>query len=173
MFGNIESSSVLNDSKWIDSKDALIVALTFSGLSIILSATHIVRHLKNYTMPQIQVYVIRILFTCPVYAVTSSLALALGPNGTYAEVLRDVYEALVLYSFLNLILEYAGGETDCVYSIENEPMLRMPCPLCLMKPRARDARYVKVNCIYTIDNQLIVSLSDSCASVTAEFCSSF
>ncbi len=73
---------------------------------------------------------------------TSTLALVLGPYGTYAEVVRDVYEAFVIYSFLNLILEYSGGETDCVYMIENEPALRMPCPLCLMKPKPRDARLV-------------------------------
>jgi hypothetical protein len=80
------------------------------------------------------------LIICPVYALTSALALGLGPNGAYAEIARDVYEAFVIYSFLNLILEYCGGETDCIYQIENEPQLRMPCPLCFMKPRPRDAR---------------------------------
>ena len=92
-------------------------------------------------MPGIQIYVIRILVICPVYAISSSLALALGNNGAYAEIARDVYEAFVIYSFLNLILEYSGGETDCMYQIENEPQLHMPCPLCFLKPRPRDARF--------------------------------
>ena len=142
MFEGIENSSILTNSKWVDSFDGLYIAVALASVSLMISAIHIVRHLKNYTMPEIQVYVIRILLTCPVYAITSSLALLLGPYGIYAEVIRDVYEAFVIYSFLNLILEYAGGETDCVYLIENEPLLRFPFPLCMMKPRARDARFV-------------------------------
>ena len=98
------------------------------------------QHLSHYTMPGIQIYVIRILIICPVYAISSAMAVGLGKNGQYAEVARDVYEAFVIYSFLNLILEYCGGETDCIYQIENEPLLRMPCPLCFMKPKQRDAR---------------------------------
>lgn len=94
-------------------------------------------------MPGIQIYVIRILIICPVYAISSALAVGLGKNGQYAEVARDVYEAFVIYSFLNLILEYCGGETDCVYQIENEPLLKMPCPLCFMKPKQRDARLIR------------------------------
>eukprot|EP00602_Paraphysomonas_sp_CaronLab_P008797 CAMPEP_0185029608 /NCGR_PEP_ID=MMETSP1103-20130426/16014_1 /TAXON_ID=36769 /ORGANISM="Paraphysomonas bandaiensis, Strain Caron Lab Isolate" /LENGTH=750 /DNA_ID=CAMNT_0027564417 /DNA_START=256 /DNA_END=2505 /DNA_ORIENTATION=- len=95
-------------------------------------------------MPGIQIYVIRILFICPVYAVCSAMALGLGDAGAYAEIGRDVYEAFVIYSFLNLILEYCGGETDCIYQIENEPQLRMPCPLCFLKPRPRDARLMRL-----------------------------
>jgi hypothetical protein len=75
-----------------------------------------------------------------VYAITSSVALYLKRNGIYAEVLRNVYEAVVVYSFMNLILEYCGGETDCVYMMENEPPLRLPFPLCMSKPQARTMR---------------------------------
>ena len=133
---------VFDDAHWIESADAIKVAFVFAGFSLLLSTIHIVRHLKNYTMPQVQLYVIRILLTCPVYAITSSVAIVLRRNGIYAEVVRDVYEAVVIYSFMNLILEYCGGETDCVYMMENEPRLRLPCPLCCMKPRARTMKYV-------------------------------
>lgn len=128
---------IFNDADWIKTDDAIKVALVFAGVSLIISMLHILRHLKNYSMPEVQLYVIRILLTCPVYAVTSSIALTLGKHGVFAEVLRDVYEAVVVYSFMHLMLEFSGGETDCVYLMENEPRLRLPCPLCCMKPRAR------------------------------------
>ena len=131
---------MLIDNEWIKTNDAAIIALSFAAVSILCSTIHIARHLKHYTMPQIQIYVIRILFTCPMYAITSSLALTMGQYGLYAEVVRDVYEAFVIYSFFNLILEYCGGETDCVHAMENEAALRMPCPLCFLKPRLRDTR---------------------------------
>lgn len=137
----ISVGNVFEDADWIKTDDAIKVALVFSCVSIFVSFLHIIRHLKNYTMPEVQLYVIRILLTCPVYAVTSTIALTLGPNGIYAEVLRDVYEAVVVYSFMHLMLEFSGGETDCVYLMENEPRLRLPCPLCCLKPRARTMRY--------------------------------
>mmetsp|Transcript_10421 Transcript_10421/g.15852 ORF Transcript_10421/g.15852 Transcript_10421/m.15852 type:complete len:774 (-) Transcript_10421:41-2362(-) len=130
--------------EWIHSDQATIVASVFASVSILISIAHIMQHLTHYTMPGIQIYVIRILFICPVYAICSALALGLGGAGAYSEIGRDVYEAFVIYSFLNLILEYCGGETDCIYQIENEPQLRMPCPLCFMKPMPRDARLMRL-----------------------------
>ena len=38
-------------------------------------------------------------------------------------------EAVVIYTFLLLMLEFCGGETDCVYQMEDEPMLVMPFPV--------------------------------------------
>ena len=74
------------------------------------------------------------------YAITSCIAMALGYYGAFAEFIRDIYEAFVIYSFFNLIIEYCGGETDCVYMMENEPNLTMPFPLCCMGSQPRDAR---------------------------------
>ena len=73
------------------------------------------------------------------YAVTSALALWLENHGVYAELARDIYEAFVIYSFMNLVLEFCGGETDCIYQIENEPPLPMPWPICFVH-MPRDAR---------------------------------
>jgi hypothetical protein len=126
---------------FIYSHDAMVIAVCFSTLASVISLSHVIRHIMYYTMPGIQVYVIRILLIVPVYATTSALALALGHDGMYAEVLRDVMEAVVIYTFLLLMLEFCGGETDCVYQMEDEPMLAMPFPLCSVK-RARDARLI-------------------------------
>lgn len=83
-------------------------------------------------------YVIRIIFICPIFAISSALALAFIDSAAYILVVRDIYEAVVVYSFLNLILEFCGGETDCVYLMENEAPLTMPCPLCFLPAMSRD-----------------------------------
>lgn len=129
-----------HDSGWIESHEAKIVGLIFASISILISFFHIYSHLKLYTMPEIQIYVIRILFTCPIYAMCSSIALFVAPYNVYAEAARDLYEAVVVYAFFNMILEYCGGETDCVYAIENDSTLQLPFPLCCLKRRPRDAR---------------------------------
>lgn len=132
------------NSQFIHSQDALIIAVVAAFISLVISFVHLYRHLKQYTMPQIQMWIIRIILICPAYAICSSLAVALGsPNGLYVEFIRDLYESFVVYSLLNLIMEYCGGEQDCVYAIENEPPLDMPFPCCCMRPKARDAKLLR------------------------------
>ncbi len=133
------------ESAWALSDDAIIVASVFSSLSVIISMWHLYRHLRQYTMPQIQQWIVRILLICPIYAMSSAIALKLGPeNGIYVEFIRDLYEAFVVYSLLNLIMEYCGGEVDCVYSIEHEGPLAMPFPFNFcMKARNRNAKLLR------------------------------
>ena len=132
------------NSQFIHSQHALTIAVVAACISLIISFVHLYRHLKQYTMPQIQMWIIRILLICPAYAICSSLAVGLGsPNGMYVEFVRDLYEAFVVYSLLNLIMEYCGGEQDCVYAIENEAPLEMPFPCCCMRPKARDAMLLR------------------------------
>ncbi len=139
----IQSRPAFQDAHWIQTIEARIIAVALALIAMIISFTHIYHHLRLFTMPMIQIYVIRILITCPVYALASSFAMFLGEYGaTYIETLRDLYEAIVIYAFFNLILEYGGGETDCIYSIENDTPMKLPCPLCCMKRRPRDARLV-------------------------------
>jgi hypothetical protein len=141
------------------------VAYAFASFATFISLIHIFRHLKNYTMPQIQTYVIRILFIIPIFAISSALALALMQIGNYVLIIRDIYEAVVVYSFLNLILEYCGGETDCVYQIENEPLLYLPLPLCCVKPLPRDAKLMRICCrgvLQFVIIKPIVTLVDLC-----------
>ncbi|RYH28810.1 OSTA/TMEM184 family protein [archaeon] len=133
-------SEVLRNADWIESTEAKYTTLVLATLSLIFSFTHVFRHLKQYTMPEIQVYVIRIILTCPIYAITSSIAMFVGPYALYAETFRDLFEAIVVYSFFNLILEVGGGETDLVYAIENDGLLKLPWPLCCLKAVPRNAR---------------------------------
>lgn len=164
---NIIEHDVENFSfqEFLYSKEIDYVAYAFAAFAALISFIHIFKHLKNYTMPQIQTYVIRILFICPVFAISSALAIALGDYGNYVLIIRDIYEAVVVYSFLNLILEYCGGETDCVYKIENEPLLNLPLPLCCVRPKPRDAKLMRICCrgvLQFVIVKPIVTLVDLC-----------
>ena len=134
-----------NNADFIAGDDAVIVAAVCSSVSVFISLIHLYTHLRTYTMPQIQQWIVRIIMVCPVYAISSSVAIKLGPqNGLYVEVVRDLYEAFVVYSLLNLIMEYCGGEVDCLYNMEGEEALTMPCPLNLcMKPKTRDSKLLR------------------------------
>lgn len=53
------------------------------------------------------------------------------------QTVRDCYESLVIYSFMVLILEYAGGEANCVTKMQGRPPLPYPFPGCWLAPRPR------------------------------------
>ena len=106
-------------------------------LAVCISGVSIYQHLASYTCPSQQRYIIRLLFTCPLYAVTSCLCLRFWKHAVYFETIRDCYEAFIIYSFLVLILEYAGGEANCVAKMQGLAPLSPPCPFCFLKPRPR------------------------------------
>jgi hypothetical protein len=64
-----------------------------------------------------QRYIVRILFVCPVYALGSMFSLRFPHASAGLGSLRDIMEAFVIYSFLALVLEYAGGEWSRSWSM--------------------------------------------------------
>ena len=97
------------DIEFASSQDARHVAYAFSAIATVVSFYNVYRHLVNYTHPNLQKYIVRIIIIVPVYAVASSLSLRFEGHSLWFEVVRDVYEAFVVYSFLCLLLVYVGG----------------------------------------------------------------
>ena len=130
--------------EWVQSRAAVAVAACAAALASLVSIIQLYRHLRHYTRPAVQSYIVRIITIVPAYAISSAISLQLGPGqGEYLSFVVSVYEAFIIYSLVSLIMEYSGGELDCVYGIENEPPLKLPFPMCLAKPRQRDARLIR------------------------------
>ncbi|KAI2666095.1 Transmembrane protein 184A [Labeo rohita] len=82
-------------------------------------------HLRSYTVPNEQRYIIRILFIVPIYAFDSWLSLLFISNDqyyVYFDSVRDCYEAFVIYNFLSLSFEYLGGESAIMSEIRGKPI---------------------------------------------------
>ncbi|KUF98699.1 Vacuolar amino acid transporter 3 [Phytophthora nicotianae] len=56
----------------------------------------------------------------------SLLSLMFVNQALYFDSIRDCYEAFVVYSFLALVLSFAGGESVCVLKMQSEPDIRHP-----------------------------------------------
>uniref|UniRef100_A0ABM5F088 Transmembrane protein 184A isoform X1 n=2 Tax=Pogona vitticeps TaxID=103695 RepID=A0ABM5F088_9SAUR len=98
----------------------------FVWAALFLTCHQIYLHLKNYTIPNEQRYIIRILFIVPIYAFDSWLSLLLiGSHQYYVyfDSVRDCYEAFVIYSFLSLCFEYLGGESTIMAEIRGKPIV--------------------------------------------------
>ncbi|NWV74449.1 T184A protein, partial [Dasyornis broadbenti] len=104
---------------------AHVISGIFVWSALIVTFHQIYTHLRNYTVPKEQRYIIRILFIVPVYAFDSWLSLLLlGSHQYYVyfDSVRDCYEAFVIYSFLSLCFEYLGGESTIMTEIRGKPI---------------------------------------------------
>lgn len=58
----------------------------------------IVVHLRNYTRPKEQLYIVRILFIVPIYGLASWLSLLSYDGYVYFDSVRDIYEGTICHA---------------------------------------------------------------------------
>jgi len=116
-----------------DSVAAIVVAGLFSLASVIISLNQIIGHLKFYSEPVFQRYIVRIIFMVPLYSIASFFSLVFHNEHIYFDTIRDLYEAWILYNFLALCLAYVGGPGEVVVKSEGQNLEPswMCCTCCL------------------------------------------
>jgi hypothetical protein len=152
----------------------LFVALAFGAalLSTLIAMVNIYKHLKNYTRPEFQKSLVRIVFIVPVYAVFSWMSLAIPSKSLIFESVRDCWEAVVIYEFLKLILAYCGGESACLLVIMKNPgsVAHMwPFNYCF-RPLRLDARFMRICKRFTLQFVLIKPIMAIVNIVMLEVC---
>eukprot|EP00042_Codosiga_hollandica_P025531 m.114799 g.114799 ORF g.114799 m.114799 type:complete len:437 (+) comp51901_c0_seq4:178-1488(+) len=106
---------------FVTSGSAWLISGIFAWLSILITAHGIYAHLRSYTNPSHQLWIVRILFMVPIYAFASWMSLHFYHSSLYFDVIRDCYEAFVIYTFLALCFEYLGGEAIVLDYIKGKP----------------------------------------------------
>lgn len=89
-----------------------------------ISIYGILMHLTNYYQPNIQCYVVRILWMVPIYSIESWLCLRFHEVAIYIETLRDCYESFVLYCFFQYLIEVLGGEESLIMLLKDKSPTR-------------------------------------------------
>eukprot|EP00038_Savillea_parva_P008105 m.174807 g.174807 ORF g.174807 m.174807 type:complete len:399 (+) comp13876_c0_seq1:96-1292(+) len=139
---------------WVTSVSAWAVAGVCAWSSIIITCWQIYQHLKTYTRPVHQRWIVRILFMVPIYAFCSWLSLKYYDQTKitlYFDTIRNMYEAFVIYVFVSLCFEYLGGEAAILAALNgrmNVPMW-LTCTCC-MKPfpyGLQFLRFIKQGCL--------------------------
>ncbi|XP_063790668.1 transmembrane protein 184A [Pseudophryne corroboree] len=121
----VSNTSADGDQLFLTTAAAKGIAGVFVWTALLLTCHQIYLHLRNYTIPNEQRYIIRILFIVPIYSFDSWLSLLLIGNDqyyVYFDSVRDCYEAFVIYSFLSLCFEYLGGESAIMTEIRGKPV---------------------------------------------------
>lgn len=112
----------------INGTDPHLIAWFSAGAFVLLgfpiAMCGIIMHLKNYYQPNVQCYVVRILWMVPIYSIESWLCLRFHTLAIYIETLRDCYESYVLYSFFQFLIEVLGGEEALVLMLKDKSPTR-------------------------------------------------
>ncbi|KAG7672462.1 hypothetical protein KSW81_001426 [Nannochloris sp. 'desiccata'] len=94
---------------FFDSVLAKFLAGVCAVIAFAMAIGQIVQHLRHYTEPMFQRYIVRIIFMVPVYAACSFASLLAEDAAIYITTIRDCYEAWIIYNFMSLCLAYVGG----------------------------------------------------------------
>ena len=127
--GNSSKTGVKDESLdmfgWLDtfigSTESRVIALGCTVCAVLVSLYNIHGHLRWYTEPHLQRCILRILLLVPCYAVFSFLVIIFIEESVWFDAMRDMWDAVVVYSFLGLMMEYCGGENACLSVIMNSP----------------------------------------------------
>jgi hypothetical protein len=113
-FGKVLASAwdaLINDQPvWL--KCVEIASIVFSVLAIANSIVLVILHLRRNKHAVLRKTTIRILLMVPLFTLTAFAILWLFPFQWLYEslvVLRDLYESVVIFSFLQLVITYCGG----------------------------------------------------------------
>lgn len=85
---------------------AWIAAAIFTMMTVILSGREIRLHLVNYSSPRVQKHIVRILWMPPIYAFNCFMAMRFDSIAVYLTVVRELYEAYCVWSFMALMIEF-------------------------------------------------------------------
>src|SRR3569623_214309 len=94
--------------------EGLIVLYCIGGtcacISLFASIHLLCQHMLHFSKPDYQRYICRIILMVPIYGITSWVSMLYPLHRQIFNIVRDCYEAFVLYSFTMLLLNYIGGE---------------------------------------------------------------
>lgn len=139
----------VGDGIFLQSKTCQGLAGISVWVALFITCQQIYHHLRWYTNPQEQRWIVRILFIVPIYATYSWISLMFFNSESvyiYFFTVRDCYEgesfsdiyghvenktsnhtflafaAFVIYNFLSLCYEYLGGEGNIMSEIRGKPI---------------------------------------------------
>ncbi|WRT65653.1 uncharacterized protein IL334_002598 [Kwoniella shivajii] len=104
---------------------------SFTAVATGVSIMSITLQLKNYRKPSLQRAVVRIMVMVPLYAISSLIAIFSLEAAFFIDAIRDLYEAFVIYTFLQLLITYLGGERSLLILLHGRPPIPHPFPVNL------------------------------------------
>lgn len=102
-------------------------------IATVVTLIDVNEHVQRFNFPKIQVYTVRVIMMVPVYGVLSYLSLNLPAARFFLDTVRDTYEAIVLYMFFIMLIEYGGGEGQLIRALNKKKYKGIhTIPMCFL-----------------------------------------
>lgn len=108
---------------------AVSIAGGFVFVALVLSLFLTFQHLRWYTRPSEQKWVVAIVFMVPVYATESIISLCNSKLSLACDILRNCYEAFAVYAFGSYLVACLGGELQVMELLEDDARKQISEPL--------------------------------------------
>lgn len=139
-----------------------IIGILCLSISVSMSVYLLAQHLTYFRCPEYQLYICRIILMVPIYCLTSCFSIIYPQMTEYLSMVRDFYEAFVIYSFTMLLINYVGGERRLSINLELREYIRHPWPLNYFlrsfKPSVFFLRLVKIGVLQFVMFRPLLSL---------------
>jgi len=128
------------------------LAGTFVLIGGLITMFHMRKHMENMHEPAVQRKILAILAMCPIYSITSFLSVVFPTISGYLGVIRECYEAYVIYQFLSFLVAVLGkGDRSVVVELlaRHADNLRPPlkCLNCLYYPDPEESPRAMANAV--------------------------
>mmetsp|Transcript_45895 Transcript_45895/g.55690 ORF Transcript_45895/g.55690 Transcript_45895/m.55690 type:complete len:643 (-) Transcript_45895:308-2236(-) len=128
------------------------LAGTFTVIGCLISMWHMTDHLRNFNQPFVQRKILAILWMCPIYSITSWFSLVFVKLEGYLGIIKDFYEAYVIYQFLSFLIAVLGrGNRDNVVALLAKHANHLSPPARLFgpcrKPEVFESDHAKANAV--------------------------
>ncbi|KAH6798582.1 organic solute transporter ostalpha protein [Perilla frutescens var. frutescens] len=108
---------------------AVSIAGCFVSVALVLSLFLTFQHLRWYTRPSEQKWIVSVVFMVPVYATESIISLCNAKLSLACDILRNCYEAFALYAFGSYLIACLGGEMQVMELLEDDAKKQISEPL--------------------------------------------
>ncbi|KAJ1296763.1 hypothetical protein BS78_01G327100 [Paspalum vaginatum] len=136
----------------------VLIGAAFALVALLISLWLILQHLRSYSNPAEQKWIIAVLFMVPVYASESIISLWNSKFSLACDILRNCYEAFALYAFGRYLVACLGGEQQVFRLLENRKREELSAPLLENQDKAQDHNRSRVYNFFCDPNALGESL---------------
>lgn len=113
-----------------------VVAWFVSGVCVFftvpISLSGILNHLKHYRNPMQQAYIVRILWMPPIFAIDAWLSLRYKDSAKYLSLIRECYEAFVIYNFTFYLIALVAESQEALISMLEKKEMHHLMPFCCL-----------------------------------------
>lgn len=145
---------------------ARVISGGFVAMACALSSHQIRQHLLHSRQRALRNYTVRILLMVPIYATQAWLGLRFIEASFAFTCMRELYEALVIFTFMQFLLAYLGGPASLARKLAKKGDVKHLAPMCHLQPWTAGPVFLR-NTMFGALQYVPVMVLTTCVAIVA------